>query len=243
MKSIKTLFLFFLFNLKGYGAFSQAVLQDKIYETYDASVSKDNTALYNGTEFTDLFLNTDGTYRYFNGFDYTKGTVTYKGQYFVAVLLKYDLLDDNLLTRSDDNLSVFNVKLIPDFVESFSIYNRNFVRLENTNLNISGNSFFEEAYIGNKLSLYIKHSKQKKNKALNTGIQYKFLDNNYYILKNNGVYTVITSAKDLRKIFPKQNEIIRNYYKTYKALYKANPDNFMIKLVENLDRLNKNPNQ
>src|SRR5690606_11974346 len=143
---------------------------------------------------------------------YVRGSVTYNGEYYVNVLLKYDLLEDNLLTRSDDNLSVFNVKLIPEFVESFSIHNRNFVRLSDTNLGLSGNNFFEASYVGNELHLYIKHVKKKKDKALNSGIQYKFSEDNFYLLKKNGTYTVIRSAKDLRKALPERDDEIRDFY-------------------------------
>ncbi|NGX84050.1 hypothetical protein [Aequorivita sp. KMM 9714] len=87
-------------------------------------------------------------------------------------MLKYDLLEDNLITHSEGKLSAFNVKFIPDFITSFSIYNRNFVKLVDIYLQLSGNGFFEEAYLGNQLKLYIKHSKRKKDKALNSGVQY-----------------------------------------------------------------------
>lgn len=219
----------------GIGAFSQNNSQNKIYETYDNIVGLDNTGLYNGTEFTDLFLNTDGTYRYFNSFDYVKGSVTYNGQYYVNVFLKYDLLDDNLLTRSDDNLSIFNVNLIPEFVASFSIYNHNFIRLSNTNLGLSGNGYLEAAYIGNELELYIKHTKKKKEKPLKSGIQYKFSAADFYVLKSNGNYSIINSEKGLVKLLPEKKEQISNFYKSNKALYKSNPDGFMTKLIQYLD--------
>ncbi|MCG2418950.1 hypothetical protein K8089_07935 [Aequorivita sp. F47161] len=222
---------------------AQNQLDDRVYKTYDALVGQDNTGLYNGTEFTDLFLNTDGSYRYFNAFDYTKGSVTYKGQYYVNVLLKYDLLEDNLLTRSEDNLSIFNVKLIPQFVNSFSIYNRHFVRLTDTNLNLSGNGYFEVAVLGNDLELYIKHTKKKKDKALKSGIQYRFSEADFYILKSDGKYNIVSSPRDMRKILPQKEEEIKSYYKTYKKRYKSNPNVFMANLVKYLDGPKMEKNQ
>ena len=239
MPVLKTKLTISLFTFMGLWAFSQNNSQNKIYETYDAIVSSGNTGLYNGTEFNDPFLNTDGTYRYLNGFDYSKGSVNYNGQYYSQVSLKYDLLEDNLLTRSDDNLSIFNVKLISEFVSSFSIYNHNFVRLENTNLSFAGNGFFEIGYLGENLSLYIKRTKKKKDKPMNTGIQYRFSEDNYYVLKTNGVYNVVGKAKDVWKILPEMEEQIREFSKTYKSLSKSNPDSFMIKLVSYLDALDQ----
>ena len=236
-------FPFSVLILIGFFSYSQNNLPNKIFKTYDKIVALDNTDLYNGTEFTDLFLNTDGTYRYYNNYDYVKGSVTYNGQYHVNVFLKYDLLEDNLLTRSDDNLSIFNVKLIPAFVESFIIYDRNFVRLADTNLNLPGNSFFEEAYVGNHHSLYIKHTKRKKDKAVRSGIQYRFIDDSYYLLKNNEKYNLITSAKDLRELLPEKDEEIQDFYRSNKSLNKSNPDTFMVKLVQYIDGLNTTSTQ
>lgn len=208
-----------------------------MFKAYDALVGLDNTGIFNGTEFTDLFLNTDGTYRYLNGFDYSKGSITYNDQYYVDVSLKYDLLEDNLIARSDDNLSIFNIKLIPEFVDSFSIYNRNFVRLTDLNLGLSGNGFFEEAYLGNSLKLYIKHAKTKKDKAIRGGVQYKFKDDNFYIVKKAGKFNVIRSVKDIRKSLPENEDQIRQFYKTYRSLYKSNREMFMTNLVKHLDGL------
>ncbi|MCG2430450.1 hypothetical protein [Aequorivita xiaoshiensis] len=218
---------------------AQTVAESKVYETYDNIIGVENTGLFNGTEFTDLFLNTNGTYRYFKGYDYVRGAVYYNGEFYSNVLLKYDLLEDNLITHSEGKLSVFNVKLIPDFVTSFSIYNRDFVKLVDINLPLPGNGFFEEAYLGNQFKLYIKHNKRKKDKALNSGVQYRFSINNYYLLQVDGHYAVINSIKDLRRALPEREDDIRKYYKSYKKLYKSDPDNFLIKLLKHLEGLSK----
>lgn len=235
MKKLYLVLPIFLFSV--YFSFAQNNSKDKIFETYDALVGIDNTGLYNGTEFTDLFLNTDGSYRYFKGFDYSKGSVNYNGQYYVNVSLKYDLLEDNLLARSDDNLSIFNIRLIPEFVDSFSIYNLNFVRLTDTNLGLSGNGYFEAAYLGKDLELYIKHVKRKKDRAKKGAVEYKFLDDNFYLLKNSGKYTVISSVKDIRKALPDKEDQIREFYKTYRLLYKSDRAMFMTRLVKHLGSL------
>lgn len=226
-----------------YFSYAQTKSQDKIYETYDKIVGLENSFLFNGTEFIDLFLNTDGTYRYFMGYDYVRGSIIYSGQYYSNVLLKYDILEDNLLTHSEGKLSIFNVKLLPEFVESFSIYNRNFVRLTDTKLSLSGNGYFEVAYLGGELQLYVKQNKRKKDKALSRGVQYKFFNNNYYLLKKKDKYVVISSIKDLKNALPERADEIRDFYKSYKKLYKLNPDSFMTKLMTSLDNSLKSQNK
>jgi hypothetical protein len=206
-------------------------------------VGIENTGLYNGTEFKDPFLNTDGSFRYYNGFDYTRGSVTYNNQTYSNVLLKYDLLEDKLLTRSDDNLGLFNVTLIPEKVYGFSIYGHDFIRLADTNTGFSGNGFFETAFVGDALSLYIKHIKKKKDRALRTGVQYRFKNDNFYLLKTKTSYFVVNSVRDVRKTLPENEGEIKDFYKSYRALYKSNRDGFMIKLIKYLDGLKEKPNQ
>lgn len=216
--------------------------ENKWYKTYDAIVGIENTGLFNGMEFKDPYLNTDGTYRYYKGFNYTAGTVVYNNQLYSNVFLKYDLLQDKLLTKSDDNLSLFNVALISENVSKFSIYDHNFVRLTDLDMNLSGNGFFENAYEGSDLKLYIKHEKRKRDRALKTGVQYRFSEDNYYILKTIKGYFEVNSVRDLRKTIPEYEDQIRDFHKSYSALYKANRDNFMVKLITYLDGLMEKSN-
>tara|TARA_R100000353_G_C6511982_1_gene196834 strand:+ start:6073 stop:6789 length:717 start_codon:yes stop_codon:yes gene_type:complete len=233
LKSIT--FFFTICYLITYGTFAQKNINTEVYKSYDSLVGNFNKELYNGTEFTDLYLNTDGSFRYLNGFSYTSGSVTYKGAYYPDVLLRYDLLEDNLIVKSNDNLSVFNVKLIPQFIDSFSLYNYNFVRLPLTNLGLKGNSFFQSAYQGKTLELYIKHVKKKKDKALPSGLQYRFKEEYNFILKYNATYHLINSERELRRLFPHQKEEIKTFYRTYKILRKSNPSQFKINLIKYLD--------
>lgn len=224
-------------------AFKVSIAQNssdpKVFQQYDQQIGLDNTGLYNGTEFNDLFLNTDGSFRYFKGFDYARGSVVYNGQYYVNIPLKYDVLEDNLLTHSEDNLSIFIVRLIPEFVNSFSIHNLEFVRLTDVDKGIAGNGFYEKAFIGNNLKLYIKHTKKKRDKALKSGIQYRFSDFNFFLVKYKNEYFIANSAKDIWKNMPELDDQIRDYYKTYKPLYKSDKQLFMTKLMGYLDGLPK----
>ena len=226
-------FIVLAFNI----SIAQNTTAPEVFQKYDQLVSLENTNLYNGTEFNDLFLNTDGTYRYFKGFDYSKGSVMYGGQFYANVPLKYDVLDDNLLTHSEDNLSIFIVRLIPEFIDSFSIHNVEFVRLTDVDKGVVGNGFFEKAFIGNNLKLYIKHIKKKRDKALKSGIQYRFSDVNFFLIEYKNDYFIANSAKDVWKNIPEYNDQIRNFNKTYRQLYKTDRQVFMTKLIGYLDGL------
>lgn len=227
----------------GYVSYSQPKSDSSIHNVYDDLVSLENTGLYNGTEFKDQFVNTDGSYRYFNLFNFTEGSIVYNNQFYSNVLLKYDLVEDNIITRSDDNLSLFKVRLIAEKISSFSIYNHKFIRLTDTELNLNDNGFFEIIYLGNKLNCYIKHQKKTKERAINKRMQYRFLDDNYYLLLFGETYHIIHSIKDLIKVIPERDQQIRNFYRSYKPLYELNTDGFMKQLVKYLDEGLEKSNQ
>lgn len=235
---MKQLFLTFFLSLIGYFSLAQSVSETEMYETYDRIVSLENTGLYNGTEFIDPYLKTDGTFRYFSKFNFTEGNITYEGQFYPNVLLKYDLLQDNLITRSDDNLSIFQVKLLPQKITGFSLYGHNFVRLQETGID-DGNGFFEVGFEGEFASLYIKHLKKMREKALNSGIEYSFKNDNFYLLKNESGFQKVSTIKDLRRALPEMKVQIRDFYKSYRTLYKTNRDEFMVKIIKYIDGLEK----
>lgn len=214
---------------------AQTSSRDEIYRTYDQIVGLENTGLYNGTEFTDLYLNTDGTFRYLMGFDYIKGSVMYKGQYYVDVLLKYDLLEDNLITQSNDNLSIFNVKLIPEFVSEFSLHNLHFVKLSG----IDKNGFFEYAFNGDSIDLYIKRASRKREKVLKSGIQYSFKQSNYYLMAYNAKFNKVETIKDVTRAFPEIKSEIKAFHQSFRSVYKRDRDVFMKNLTAYLDSLLK----
>lgn len=212
---------------------AQTSSQDDIYRTYDEIVGLENTGLFNGTEFTDLFLNTDGTFRYLGGFDYSKGSVNYNGQYYVDVLLKYDLLEDNLITQSNDNLSIFNVKLIPGFVSEFNLHKRHFVNLTDS----ENNGFYEFAYNGNSFDLYVKHIRKKKDRVLKSNIQYSFKPSNFYLIEHNAKFSKVETIKDVTRAFPENKSDIKEFFKSFRSLYKNDRDGFMKKLIAHLDTI------
>ncbi|WP_147437247.1 hypothetical protein [Ulvibacter antarcticus] len=206
-----------------------------VYEAYDAIVSQENTGLYNGTEFKDIYNNTDKTHRYYNLFDFSRGTVVYDGQLYSNVLLKYDLFEDQLITKSDDNMSVFSVQLISGKVSNFTLYTHDFVRLSNIDLNGNKNGFYEVGFKSEKVELYIKNVKTKKEKAVSSGVQYRFKSDNFYMVYYNGHYKVVNAYRDFKDLMPDQYQQVKDFYKSYRALYKSNRNSFMIKLVTYLD--------
>jgi len=209
--------------------------------TYDATVGLENTGLYNGIQFKDQSRSADGTFRFYNDGEFTKGTVVFDGQLYKNVLLKYDILEDVLITHSDDDLSIFHLQLVTNKVSYFSIFSKEFVRLKFPDRQISKlNDFYELLYKGNSLTLYEKHYKNKKEVLKGTFLAYSYNKESYFLLENNGKYNIIETIRDCRKTLPERKEAINDFYNSYKNLYKTDREKFMILLFQTLDNSNFN---
>ncbi|MCP4976014.1 MAG: hypothetical protein GY931_07610 [Maribacter sp.] len=215
---------------------SVSVIDNIIHNVYDGLVSLENTGLYNGPEFRDEYLDAwDNSHIYLNSSAIMGGTVVYNNQFYTNVLMKYDILEDNLIIRSNDKLNHFQIKLISENISQFKIHNKNFIRVMDENLNMEGNGFLEAALQGEKVSLYIKHVKKRKRQTVDNVLQYRFYQDNYYVVQYNGKYHIIHSIKDLKEVIPDKYKEIRNFQKQNKTLYRNNLDRFMTVLVKFLD--------
>lgn len=205
------------------------------YEVFDQLIGLENTALYNGPHFEDENIYAyDDSHIYLDTPKFVLGSLVYSGQQYDQVWLKYDLFEDFLITRSEDHLSLFKVRLRPQAIEKFRLHDRHFVRLTGVDYDLAGNGFFEVAWQEGEDVLYIKHTKIKKRRTIDRVLQYYFLSDNYYIFSHQGGHHMITSPNDLKEVFPQQVNAIKKYRKENKDLYKQDRDRFMEGLVETL---------
>ena len=128
-------------------SFSQSNSDFKALELYDTLIGQENTGLYNGLEFKAENIVGNEVSRYFNQNSFVNSTLKYKGQLYAKVPLEYDILTDNVLTRSYDQKSSFVVQLIPEYVTHFTIDGHRFVRLTDARIDFDGNGFYEVASI------------------------------------------------------------------------------------------------
>ncbi len=234
-KSLLFLSIFLCLGLVSY-AQPVSVMDNITHHVYDGLVSSENTGLYNGTGFKDRFLDSwDDSHIYLDSSVFISGTLVYNNQLYTSVSMKYDLYGDNVIIRSNDHLSSFQVELIAQNISGFTINNRDFTKLIDAWSELEGNGFFEVATLGKVVSLYIKHVKKRKKETINNVLQYSFLKDNHYVFLYNDAYHIIYNIKDFKEVVPDTYKQIRDFKKQNKRLYKTDPDSFMIALVKYLD--------
>ncbi|MCM4154027.1 hypothetical protein DHD05_20755 [Arenibacter sp. N53] len=229
------IFLLFLF-FKVVVLFSQSVTNNEIFKAYDDLVGLENAGFFNGPEFKDEYANSSGVSRYFNqNIFFTDSAIEYNGQLYVNIPLEYDIFSDNVITKSQDYLSNFIVRLIPEYISKFTLEGHNFVKLTDSKLDLVGNGFYEIASIGNQFKLYLKHIRKDKERTLALSVQHSFTNQNYYLLQYEGSHYIISSIKDFKRVVPYRYKEIQKFRKDYKFMYKDDNYNFMIKLIEYLN--------
>jgi hypothetical protein len=234
-KASISLSIFLCLGLVSY-AQSVSVMNNIVHHVYDGLVSSENTGLYNGPEFKDQFLDSwDNSHMYLDSSVFMNGTLVYNNQLYTGVPLKYDIYEDNVIIRSNDHLSSFQVELTTENISGFTVHNRDFTKLTGTGSELEGNGFFEVAILGKGASLYIKHVKKRKRETIDNILQYSFLKDNHYVFLYNDAYHIIYDLKDFKQVLPDTYKQIRDFKKQNKRLYKTNPDSFMIALVKYLD--------
>lgn len=214
-------------------SFSQSENENEIHKVYDDLVGIENTKFYNGPEFKDEFPNASGDSRYFNHYSFSDSNIEYGGQLYSNVPLEYDIFSDKVITRSNTYLSNFIVQLIPEYISNFTINDHDFVKLTDYHMDDIG--FYEVVSVGDSFKLYIKHIRKYKKRTVGFTVQHSFTNENYYLVHYNDTYHIINSIKDLKKVVPNRYKEVQKYRKDYKSLYKADINNFMIKLIEYLN--------
>lgn len=193
----------------------------------------DKQLLFNGRVWRNLYYKVRGNQFLFSD-SFLSGTIVINGKTFRGCSLKYDICNDELLTKAGQNIII---KLNKEMVESFTIdyffKSYRFIKLERDSLN-DLNGYVNMLYQGN-VSLYVKYRKT---------IQLLAVDNKYdqfdqtlkiYLKKDGKIYP-ISNQNDIIALYSSDKQQIRNFIKVNKlSISKKSPESF-VPLIEYCDK-------
>ncbi|WP_264552500.1 hypothetical protein [Flavobacterium sp. N2038] len=216
--------------------YSQSSDKSSIYEFFDNNVGRDNLNINNGVLHSEPFRPIADKHRYYIN-EFNSGSLGFEDEIYDNVLLKYDIHQDQLIFKQNDQTDNLAINLIKDKVNFFSIKNKKFVNLKSETLKFPGivNGIYEESYVGDLVSLYIKHHKEKIKVFQSDGVYYNFIYKNDYIIKYNNYFYKVESEKEVKKIFPSVKKEINNYYKIDKKLERSDKTQFMENLTKQIN--------
>jgi len=236
---LKKITLFFLFLLLSFPIYSQSVNANKdLHKWFDASIGQENTGLLDGFEVKDLYKSKNGDHKFYKSSLFQLGNITYKGQQYFDVEMKYDINEDELIVRIPTQTLMQTIQLIKEKVEIFSMNESKFIALKNVSNYDYG--FYQVLYDGEKMSLYKKNMKTSNKYYSGRAIFYNFSGKEEYFLYFKGEYHKISkSKKSIKKLLPEYNKEIDLFYKSQNQLLRRNYDLFVQKLVSTLNSTNK----
>lgn len=207
-------------------------LPAKDYLWFDSMVGVENAGLYLGKEYTEQYRMYNGNHKFFESFDFQKGTIMYHGQPFFDVLLKLDLYDNEVLVNLPSQEGVTIFQLLKDKIEKFTLGDHEFVKIIQKSIDSIPVSGFEEVLLSTSQFQFLK--KQwvvKESKLQDTYTRIEFSPMHRYSLILRNVYYPINKKKDVLRIFPE----FKNALKAYPKLKRGNDeDDYMLGLLTKL---------
>ena len=208
---------FFLLFL---GASTVLTAQEKdLLDWFDSQLGIENLGLYNGPEFLNVYTVEDNAHQFFKTKDFRLGSVTYDGEIYTNVRLVYDIYEDQLIIRvQNQNGTTNQFLLLKEKVRRFSIDDRYFVNIiDPGEARDKSSGFYEILVLNNIVKLYKKHRKKVSKVLRNSSVSYKFFEQKpeYFISIDRGIYPIKT-RKDLMALFPDYKKELSNYKWTSK---------------------------
>ncbi len=197
-----------------HSAFCQNSADEKLFNWFDSEIGKQNLGLNNGSLFNDVYPTDNKTNRYFENEKFEVGEVEFDNQYYTAVCINYDLLQDALLIKPYCENDRNSLILIKERNKSFVFKGKKFVNL-NYNASIKNdnvNGYYEEVLPSNTLKFYTKYKKNKRDKYVENRIETEYDLKNEFCLFYKNTFHKIDSKNSITKLFPAFKTQINDFY-------------------------------
>ncbi len=205
------------------------------YITFDKLVGLQNTSLYQGRLYTEKYRTINDRKQFFKSTEFLNGDVWYKGQPYFNQLLKYDVYEDELLLKLEQNGNT--LKLSKKDIDSFSIEKIRFINLKSkkiTTLGLFG--YYEVLFQDHMFALYARHNKNIMERKDKKYVYYEFEDTKTkYLLLYRGEYYPLNSKKDIVRVFPNHKTQINKLYRGAKNNNSKDSNALMIMVVKQLE--------
>lgn len=213
---------------------SQTAKEIDIYNWFDKTIGKENLDLNNGVLYTNPYRTINNNNLYFLDDKFEKGNLSYNGQIYYNYNLKYDIYRDILILNPSETSELIGISLNTEKVDSFTILNRNFVKVRKEQYNLPEflTGYYEFFSFNENFIFYIKHSKTGQKKIKDDSSYYYFTDNNHFYLAYKKNLYAINRKSDLTNLFPEQKKQINEFYLMNREIKKSDLNQFMRNLMK-----------
>lgn len=182
------------------------------YNWFDAQVGVENSGLFNGKEYIDLDRASSNNFKFLETPRFVTGSVSYNGQQYYDVDLKYNVWDDLLVIKLPNDGSEVILTPVKEYTKGFTIGSHQFVHVNDSVAKaLDKNGFYELLQERTHYTLYKKYQKSRSNKVEGNRSYFVYRDSKpIFFLKYNQQFIQIGSKRDLIKIFPQYKKEINS---------------------------------
>ncbi|SDZ94289.1 hypothetical protein SAMN05443667_101377 [Flavobacterium gillisiae] len=208
----------------------------KLHNWFDNIIGKENLAINNGPLYSNPYRTIGKNDMYYISDSYRKGTVSYDGQMYYDVDLKYNVFEDKLLLNPYGAFKNIVIVLAQDKIASFTLNDAKFTKKETPQpiLTEFTNGYYETDSIKVNFILFTKHHKNIRKKIDNNGLYYSFMEDNLFFIEYKNIPYKINGKKDLIKVFPNHSKQIKEYYLINRQILKSNKNQFMKNVMKQI---------
>lgn len=238
MKKSLPLFIFLPFLFLFESMLGQQHNYPEAYRAFDATISRENTNLLAGIEYIEQHPVINDKHKFYETTEFRSGQVTYRGETYDKVDLRYNIFDDVLIARIPKRKGQATFQLFTNRVQGFKINETQFVNIpEKDSGKQAITGFFEILDSSEVFSLYKKHRKKSQKQLDRDFVYFEFEpDDPEYAIKYEGKYFSMNREKDWKEVFPEQKQVISEFFNREKNLQREKPDAFMTKLANEIQK-------
>ena len=203
---------------------------NSLFTEFDNIVGINNTKLSYGVIYKEKYRKKfRDNHNFYIDDTFKTGSVFYRNQEFKNVELKYELVDDFIVVKINNQEQQISIVPEKTLVKRFSLENTSFIYSNSY-------GFLEELLVKEQFSVLKKHQKTAKE---NRDADYRYhtfrkKENNILLFKDS--FYPIDSKRDFYKIFPAQKKQIAAFYKSNTFLLKNDYKTFVAKLITSLSQ-------
>ncbi|MFY0608449.1 MAG: hypothetical protein JXR10_17145 [Cyclobacteriaceae bacterium] len=178
------------------------------HKWYDNQIGYDHSGILQG-EYREIVFFTKNSDQFFNSPVWEANTISFRNEVYDSIFMLYDIDEDVLMIRHPTDVSYFGmgITLPQSDISWFTLSGHYFKNYSDPILNL-GKGFFEESYLGDKMSLIIKRSK-----SLKTDRVLEFEDTHAYVIKLDESYHRFTGKSTFYRILPEYKKEIKQFLK------------------------------
>ena len=203
------------------------------YIAFDNLLVMENLEISSGVEYIERHRMLNEKHKFFQSFDFQKGTVFYDGQPYFNIDLKYNIVDDVVLVQFQNKGAQNIIQLYSSKLDGFRLRDRLFVNLSEED-GLPAQRIFEVIFEDSGDKILKKHLLKEKKILEKKLLHYEFeADEPEYFFFHRGELREM-NIQNLVNSFPEQKEEIRKYFRKHRKNLKNDPDSYLINLYQDL---------